>query len=223
LSLSSPSPIDHTESLNPRNASIVSQGPAIVDGENQMKSDDIPDRLPIWNWRNDSCGLDATLTIALLFIRHALETRPSWVDTHKRSNRCFDTLANCVVSWSKGNAQWERWEETALTAARDAIRAILEGVGTQIGLNSSADDIIMKLIPSALTETEVSFQITCGRCLEDFSSPRTYPLLMFDGLLQASSDSQALIDHMVCIHVLHELTGRYRRGCSTDIRIHGPV
>lgn len=196
-------------------ASITSEG-------NIMELVAIPDRLPIWNWWNNSCSLDTSLTILLCFILHGLKRNSNWVDMYEQSNPCFDVLTKYVASWLKDNPQWVNWNERALTEARDTIRAIIESDGSSIGINSSVDDLILKLMPSPQIQTDLAFDITCGGCDRNFVSLRKCLVLMFDGFAQENSNSQALIDHMVRIIIFHELTcGRERH--YIDILHLGPV
>jgi hypothetical protein len=222
MPLSRPRPSDDTpgtESMDLNQelamASTTSKG-------NIMELVYISDRLPIWKWWNNSCSLDGSLIIVLCFILHCLKTTSNWVDMYEQSNPCFDVLRKYVASWSKDNAQWVNWDEGALTEARDAIRAIIESYGSSIGINSSADDLILKLMPSPQIQTDLAFDITCMRCRKNFVCLGKYLVLMFDGFAQENSNSQALIDHMVRVIIFRVLTcGRERH--YIDILHLGPV
>ena len=206
-----------TESTN---LQVINRGSA-SEGNIKMLND-IPDRLPIWNWSDNSCSLDTSLTIMLCFVCRSPKSTLNWVRACERSNPYLDALTNYVASWSKDNTQWENWNEGALTKARDTIRAMIESDKSSIGINSSADDVILKLAPSPLIQTDLAFDITCGRCDQNFQSHGKYMILMFDGFAQANSNSQALVDHMVCAIVFRELTCDRERH-YIDILFPGPV
>jgi hypothetical protein len=106
-------------------------------------------------------------------------------------------MAEYLKHWSKNDTHWEDWNEVALVEARDRIRVIVESDESPIGKKSSADNVILNLVPTHLAQTGLTFYIVCGNCHQNFMYPAKYPVLMFDGFAQENSDTQRLIDRMV--------------------------
>ena len=154
--------------------------------------------LPIWNWSSAFCGLDSALAIALPLLLYDLDGLLFETATENERSDCFRALVDYVDEWSKRDRNWENWSAVSLSTARDVIREIITAAGDDaIGPNSSASEIVMKLMPGFLFRLRIDHVIRCGSCKKDFVYTMRPDMLSFNGTWQRNNDTQGVIDWMV--------------------------
>src|SRR5262245_1465475 len=175
--------------------SLCSQTSSVVGASDSSEE---ADRLPIWNWSSDSCGLNSGLTIAFRLVLHDLDGLLFETATENERNDCFRALVDYADEWFKRDRNWGNWSAASLSTARDVIGEIVRAAGDEaIGQNSSASEIVRKLMPNFLFRPRIDYDIRCGSCGKDFVHTMSSDMLSFMGMSQRNSDTQAIVDRMV--------------------------
>jgi hypothetical protein len=134
--------------------------------------------LPIWKWEDNSCSLDVTALIPLLYF---IENPTAAIKA--TGNQRLPQEFRTVIGASSGyGSTWEQWNWQELTKLRDLIREHLiwpphSGLDTEgnlrdgtkqiISVNSSVDSLIQRFAPPEFTSirTVTTFKCTKLGCV----------------------------------------------------------
>ena len=111
--------------------------------------------LPVWQWKANSCSLDAVLLLLLLsftelpFVQVIMEELESNdVDTPR------NLLWHKYQTWS--TKPWRQWSSASMTAARDQVRHYLEVQQPPITISEESEvTALLHLIPAHLSTTQI--------------------------------------------------------------------
>lgn len=164
------------------------------------------DRLPIWNRSSDSCGLDSALTVTFRLVLYDIDGVLFETARENERNDCFRALVDYADEWFKRGRNWENLSAASLSTARDVIEEIITAAGDRvIDQNSSASEILTRLMPGFLFRPRIDYDVVCGSCEKDFVYTTRPDMLVFKGTSQRNSDTQAVVDRMVDPLVLRSL------------------
>jgi len=175
-------PVHHFDINSPTGTELLSlcpSSPAAASHLSHVNSDshpitvlEPPPTLPSFKWRDNSCSLDAPLTIAFSLI---LQQRPyfrryfrSLHDLGPEPFIPFDWLIRHCEKADAGTDFWEHASVGALVDKRDFIRSKLDRQGVTINATSSTRALFSMFFPPVLTGLVVRNTWGCSECGEEF-------------------------------------------------------
>jgi len=182
--------------------------------------------LPIWKWKDNSCSLDATALIPLLYF---IECPTAAIDATGNQSSVPQEFRTVIGASSGYDGPWELWDWQNLTKLRDLIRENLtwppfsgqdtegklrDGTKQEINGNSSVDSLIQRFAPPEFTSVRTVTTFKCERpgCVTKsvnagketdgyyFCYHSRNPMsdgITFNGPLQKDCNTQDLMDLLV--------------------------
>lgn len=169
--------------------------------------------LPIWRSKEGSSRLDACCMIALMALLRYPEECSSMEES---ASPQFQILASHVRAWKEAGEEWEDWDETDMTKARDVILSSLREGSTPMAMSdrSSVLDAFSLIIPRSSYHFHLSdvWRCVARQCTARFHptdlerrKTRDMTALRYPAHMQRGLDMRALVEHLVPFHLSFSL------------------